>query len=138
MTFMRMRTVALTLLVAISLVAAASGDARADDGEKPGAQLDRRLTLNFQGTPFEDCIQFFADITGVGFAFATDDFKDRQVSARMRDVKARDAILFICKAMGIEVEFEKADKGEVMIFRLQKKTATTGTSSGGAGGGGGR
>jgi len=86
------------------------GFARQEVAKYPAAYLalkQNRLTVNFDGTPLEDVLDFLRDLSGLNFYLAKNVDRAAPVTLRLRDVTMESALALVCAQSGATYGFRR-------------------------------
>lgn len=85
----------------------------------------RRLDINFDATPFLDCVQFLRDITGLNFVVskdAQDVASEGEISLRLKQITLKNALELMLGQLGTELDTTVRDGAIVIVSKEENQT----------------
>ncbi|MDF1665701.1 MAG: hypothetical protein P1V97_28335, partial [Planctomycetota bacterium] len=85
----------------------------------------RRIDLNFENTPFTDCINFLRDITGLNFVISKEAGDaasgDGEISLRLKQITLKNALELMLGQMGGDLDYSIRDGAIVLTTKDENK-----------------
>lgn len=85
----------------------------------------RRIDLNFEGTPFTDCVNFLRDITGLNFVISKEAEEaisdDKEISLRLKQITLKNALELMLSQLGGELDYSIRDGAIVLTTSEENK-----------------
>lgn len=85
----------------------------------------RRIDLNFDNTPFTDCINFLRDITGLNFVISKEAEEaasgDAEISLRLKQITLKNALELMLGQLGGDLDYSIRDGAIVLTTRDENK-----------------